>query len=1041
MSTVKLFSALVCTVALTMGIGVSAEENPFAGIIPLTPENWNNPSQEQVSLTNEADGSLQLTVKPGGSKDWIVLDGPSLSLAKRDRFIQGRYIKIEGEAKTAGAVPSYALQLRAKQNGGRYAWNKAPHYLWETSLEITKAEKMPNWAEVKNSAAITNSCDKLNFELWLAVPKEMPYTISLRNLKVKESFKRANLIVSSPFSDNNIFFKDDGIMKVEFADTDKLASWSIRALDELDRVLLTKEGKSEPGEQTVILPGRGFYRIVAVGIYEDGSKLENSVTASVVGEPLPDSIRLKSRFGSCRVHGNGEVWKKSGCNWDWGIGGIQLKDFVLNADGSVTPPPGYVPIKMPSDYSLMMTVGSFPKWLYGANAKSDGLYPPKDWALFEKLFEAFAKANPSVKYFSTYNEPNASWRGTKDEFVNFNKRMSIGAKRGNPDVKVFGPCLYSILMDEFDYLVKGGIFDVQEGVVMHAYVPSTVPEGEFIDRFDQMLASLKKAGKSELPIHITEYGWCSREGDWQKPIPELDRSRYCARSLTLLAAYPIDNITYFCFQYVGGGEPAYSLLYNNGTPTSTYVAFVNTVKWLSEVKKGDARWFRLSPNTNLVLAKAGSKTVCAAWTSKGIETIDLPGIPIRGTDMMGRPLKLAKDSRAVEISPSPCYFEMPDDVQMFSIKELPLLTGVPGDRLPLGLKKTAALPGITARGDIMEISPNAEPGSYLLVGNDDTGAWLAQPLKIMPPMDFNKLDCLVSNDGKSMNAVAQLLPRVDGKIKVSLEVAGGKSSSLEATAKKDVQLTLSLDIPGFTVGKRLEGAVTVQSMGSIPFKVERKFDQTMLVCRMVAEDAQGAIDWSEVAAVDISGWGPWPKPIAPADCSATVKTAIGKSGFHLLVDVTDDFHYQIASPASMWMDDSIQIAFDMDTSSPWLYNNIGDGRFNGHRIFEYGVAHPSKGGEPLIWRWRADAPDMKANCTEKSVKATVIRNGANALYEVFFPWRTLGMEDCPKSGSLLGFSLAINDVDKGNDRHAILLGNGIVDGKDPERFAKLYLVK
>ena len=84
---------------------------------------------------------------------------------------------------------------------------------------------------------------------------------------------------------------------------------------------------------------------------------------------------------------------------------------------------------------------------------------------------------------------------------------------------------------------------------------------------------------------------------------------------------------------------------------------------------------------------------------------------------------------------------------------------------------------------------------------------------------------------------------------------------------------------------------------------------------------------------------------------------------------------------------------------------------------------------------------MKANCTEKSVKATVIRNGANALYEVFFPWRTLGMEDCPKSGSLLGFSLAINDVDKGNDRHAILLGNGIVDGKDPERFAKLYLVK
>ena len=170
-------------------------------------------------------------------------------------------------------------------------------------------------------------------------------------------------------------------------------------------------------------------------------------------------------------------------------------------------------------------------------------------------------------------------------------------------------------------------------------------------------------------------------------------------------------------------------------------------------------------------------------------------------------------------------------------------------------------------------------------------------------------------------------------------------------------------------------------------------------------------------------------------------TAVGTSGFHLLVDVSDDFHYQIADPVSMWMDDSLQIAFDMDASSPWLYNNIGDGRFNGHRIFEYGVAHPSKGGEPVVWRWRADAPDMKANCTDPSVKVSVIRNGANILYEVFFPWRSLGLEDSPAAGSFLGFSLAVNDTDKGGDRHALLLGNGIVDGKDPERFAKLYLVK
>ena len=1037
MSNFKLLATIICIAVLCLG--VSAGENFFEFAIPLTPESWNNPNPGQVALTKEADGSVQLTVKPGGTREWLVLEGPSQTIVKREKFCQGRSIQITGEAKTAGAVPSYVLQLRARQSGGRYAWNKAPHYLWETSLEITKAEKLQNWSEIKGAATIGSSCDKLNFEIWLAVPKDAPYTVSLRNLKLKESFTKANLIYSS--TTNNIFFKADGLMTVEFADSARLVSWSAKAFDELDNILLTKEGRGKTGEQTITLPGMGFYRIVASGVYEDGSKLENSVTAAVVGEPISESVRLKSRFGSCRVHGSLDIWKQSGCNWEWGIGGIQLKDFVLNSDGSVSPPPGYVPVKVPADYSLMMTVGSFPKWLYKSNAKGDGLYPPKDWALFEKLFEAFAKANPAVKYFATYNEPNASWRGTKDEFVKFNKSMAFGARRGNPDVKVFGPCLYSILMDEFDYLVKGGIFDVQDGVVMHAYVPSTAPEGEFIDRFDQMFASLKKAGKSDLPVHITEYGWCSGEGDWQKPVPELERSRYCARSLTLLTAYPLDNITYFCFQYVGGGEPSYSLLFNNGTPTSTYVAFENTIKWFSEVKKGDARWFRLSPNTNLVLGRAGSKTVCAAWTLKGVETIGLSGIPVRGTDMMGRPLKLAKDSRAVELSPSPCYFELPEGVQMLSMKELPLLTGVPGDILPLKLKKTAALPGVTHQNDKLEISPHAEPGAYLLVGSSDDGAWLAQPLKVLPPMVFKKLDCLISSDGKSMKAAAQLLPGINGRIKASLAVRGGGTSSIEAAAVKDEPLTLSLDIPGFSAGRRMEGTVTVQGMGSIPFKVEKNFDQTMLVCRIMNEDVKGAIDWSEVPAVDISKWGPWPGPIKPTDCSAVIKTAVGKSGFHLLVDVSDDFHYQIADPVSMWMDDSLQIAFDMDASSPWLYNNIGDGRFNGHRIFEYGVAHSSKGGEPVVWRWRADAPDMKANCTDPSVKVSVIRNGANILYEVFFPWRSLGLEDSPAAGSFLGFSLAVNDTDKGGDRHALLLGNGIVDGKDPERFAKLYLVK
>jgi len=142
----------------------------------------------------------------------------------------------------------------------------------------------------------------------------------------------------------------------------------------------------------------------------------------------------------------------------------------------------------------------------------------------------------------------------------------------------------------------------------------------------------------------------------------------------------------------------------------------------------------------------------------------------------------------------------------------------------------------------------------------------------------------------------------------------------------------------------------------------------------------------------------------------------------------------------MWQEDSIQIAFDVDADKEWQPNNVGNG-FNGHRIFEYGVALSSKGSSPMVWRYRADAPDFKAACEEPRIIADVKRTDGRTVYAGFFPWETLSLSKAPRVGSNIGFALLVNDSDKSNDRHGLAFFEGIRSVKDPVLYGKLRIME
>lgn len=1039
--------SVMLAVSLFSLSGASAADLLSVGI---DPGDWKPAENPQVAMEvmrgiHPSEAFVKFDVKKG-PQEWIVIPGPIVKVDKRSRFYMDRTCKITFDVRAEGLDP-YAAQIRVRQRpagqttGGAYTTNLRPNRLWETAAEVSNADKIVSWSTITGASKVYASTEQFALELWIAAPKtDKPASIYLRNFKVAESATITHVLTAQPETRGNIFFADKGALKADFVDSGKLKSCTLEALDEENRSRASVTGAAGTSALTLDLPGKGYYQIRATATYNDGSTITNTTSSAIVGESLRDDIRRNSRLGSMRVWGSGDLWSKSGANWDWGIGGIQLADFQLLPDGTVQPPLNYKPIAYPTDHQIVMTVGSFPKWILPKDQKTGALLTAgTDWKLLEKLFEAFARANPDVPYFCPMNEPDGFWRGSAADFVAMHKAIAAGIKKGNPRMKLFGPCMYSIRMADFRKYADLGLLDCLDGIVMHAYVNGSEPEGDFITNVAAMQSFLAGVGKSHLPVYITEYGWCTGTGDWQKVVPELTRSQYAARSLALLAAQPVDCIEYFCFKYSGSRtDPGYSLLYSDDTPTATFTAFANSLQWLSWTQKGDGRWLKFSPSLHMAVFARDQKSTAVAWTTSGAAQIRLSSNPQRIEDMMGRPADVMKNG-LLQVSPSPVYFEFAEADALKNMSLLPPLSAAPGGTLTLPWPGEFAAAEMGLAINKANIAINATPGDYLIIGKS-AGKWQGQPVTVLQPLMLESIDYKSSPDGRQMTILARTSSALpDGTAaRATLTLADGTTSHADITFSSGKPATIALPIADFRMGQRYKGKLAIALTGRIPGVVERDIDTTLMACPQVSTDSAA---WPALAApVDFSNWGPQPEPLKAYDCAAKIQTGVGEKGFYLQIAVEDNIHRQSQPAADMWKEDSIQFAIDVDADKEWQPNNIGFG-FNGHRIFEYGVALPSAGGAPMVWRWRGDAPGFNSACAEPRVIADVQRTGTQTIYKVLLPWETLGLSSAPTAGSNIGFALVVNDMDNQGNRHYLRLFEGIAEGKNPEKYGKLLIVK
>lgn len=184
------------------------------------------------------------------------------------------------------------------------------------------------------------------------------------------------------------------------------------------------------------------------------------------------------------------------------------------------------------------------------------------------------------------------------------------------------------------------------------------------------------------------------------------------------------------------------------------------------------------------------------------------------------------------------------------------------------------------------------------------------------------------------------------------------------------------------------------------------------------------LDWSDATPILCCNDAQRKMPLycPTADLDVTAYLLWDDNFLYFAVNVDDDRFCQNSAGASVWQDDSVQCAFDLDNSTP-----------RKPRLdCEYEIALTKSGpsahagiGPP------GPVAGAKLAITQKTANQGL-------FYELAIPWNTLnGMKPAP--GKRFGFTFLVNDNDGAGRKGWIEWTPGIAAGKTPDTFATITL--
>jgi nitrogen fixation protein FixH len=904
-------------------------------------------------------------------------------------------------------------------------------------LENPVTNDKPNiqWVPV-GSIQMTDTTGKITLHISTkksAVRVDTVLLIKVNPAQAKSDFKRVDIVKADwQRGEGFVFNRDHASLAYQSSSPELFTSFeaSIKRTPDSPQQWQTIKPDSD-GVWQVDLAQPGWYDVAIKATHQDGRVFERKAMVAVLGEPVNEAWREKSVFGITAIHGDKKLINLAGGRWD-----RRLTTFYKVTEKDVADTTTMSQSVSHYDerdglaYSGCFSFG-MPLWSmelpehYSKPSFGNPFYPAKDWTMVRDIVATYTRTKSLPWLMEMYNEPLAHWQGTPQQLVAYAKAVREGLKSVDERFKLTGPCLYSIRIGDVKKLAEAGLFEQLDGIAMHTYVDGTAPEESYLQRIIDLNDLLKHYGQQDKPVYFTEFGWTAMDGTWQPPVDRWTQAQYAARSLALAWSQGVDGMTYFCLQYKTRnlGEQAFSLIDEQDRPQPGYAAFAGVAKWFAG--STPIGHYQLTPTVHMVMGRRDGKLQIGLWDTVGANKVTLPFAILKAVDMFGATIDVQNNT--LNIGPSPVYVEAMDaDIAELTRRPMVIVTA---------MNQVAG----ELAWPIPDFEHNASrlaAGQYIGFVKVD-GNWQVQPVDLVSPLHLSDITTRWPADSPTPQVVTTLksnLGDVTQKATLWLEKTPEKTVTLSIPANSMRQVIFNL--PDIEQAKQQQVTVVFK-------RPDGELQSQMLeLTALAAGPDSNAGTWS-----DFTAWAPFGQAgdNAPAnDCQGKINVSHDAKGLRVQVKVTDDEHVQThakGTPGHMWAQDSVQLALDLDVLKPWQAGVVGSG-LAGHRVFEFTVGGPADGdGFAPVFCNRSYDPSIAANALCPGFKASVTRDGDVTHYDILMPWDQLGLSPPMQRGDVLGFAIAVNDVDPGRKagRHGIRLFKGIAMTKDAKQFGKLWL--
>jgi hypothetical protein len=685
-----------------------------------------------------------------------------------------------------------------------------------------------------------------------------------------------------------------------------------------------------------------------------------------------------------------------------------------------------------------------------------------------------------VDHFEVWNEYNLDRsKRPPEDYAKLIKAAYPAIKAANPAAFVVGCCTAGASLDWIDRVLAAGAYDYMDAISIHPYCYPLSPDWGGTVKSIEMTRELMLRYGEEKPIWITEIGWPTHKDE--RGVSELVSGAYAVRLYTLGMAAGADKIFWYDLQDDGtdltNNENNFGLIKTRQGVPVPWAAKDNFIAYSTLTKKlADVQFVKAHDFDNLKIYQfrktKDDRDLLVLWTLHGSQTIGLKSEGTLATDLFGNSFNLSATAGVITltVSPEPIYLEGNfDELQLTSpgfdlgSQTLSLLAGETG-KIKVTLPKDCALSGnfladlpsnwrllgetaFSAENRTVELEVSS-PGQTVLdnyklhlypVSGQQVLAKLSVDIQLVDPIGLTVSPELVDRSEWKKWSLALLLTNnsstqtLDGTITLREPLSWAGKLKPIAFAGLQPGQTRKIVVP---IPQEIECSAALTFAVSLTQGYNELFSTTTSFLAAVKTERQIKLDgdlseWQDAMPFalnqawqvkEIKDWG------GTDDLSGKGYLKWDRDYLYLSLDVTDNVHRQDDLGSATWRGDGIQFSIDPGFSER-------PGKYGYH---ELGVAlHESK---VTNWRWSAaygmDVGELK------DLQCAIARRDTHTCYEMAIPWSDL-IDDPTKigPGSVIGFSLLINDNDGAGRRGWIEYNSGIGLVKDPSAFGDLLLVE